>query len=254
MMKKKKQFFRGVIIGTALIVLLAASLTTSYLTDREIAYNIVTIGNVEVTIDETPFDPTSSYPADAGTVIGKAPKLKNEGTTDEYVFIKVSVPKKEVTFLDETTGKKDGGTNPRTGEIFKLLTNDTGTPLTQDITTLTDVTFYYHKGDNSNSVDGWYLVDTTTATVNSVNYNVYTFGYNKKLKPGNSTKTLFDKIQLKSIIDTDVKGDVSIRVGAYAIQSDELKIAGVTDDKTETFLTQDQIKEIYKIVKNRSTG
>ena len=250
MMKKKKQFFRGVIIGTALIVLLAASLTTSYLTDREIAYNIVTIGNVEVTIDETPFDPTSSYPADAGTVIGKAPKLKNEGTTDEYVFIKVSVPKKEVTFLDETTGKKDGYTNPRTGEIFKLLTNDTGTKLIKDIddTDLTDVTFYYHKGDNS--VDGWYLVDTATATVNSVDYNVYTFGYNKKLKPGDSTKTLFDKIQLKSIIDTEVKGDVSIQVGAYAIQSDELNLSGIANDY-DGLLSTTNVETIYNIVKNK---
>ncbi len=246
MMKKKKQFFRGVIIGTALIVLLAASLTTSYLTDREIAYNIVTIGNVEVTIDETPFDPTSSYPADAGTVIGKAPKLKNEGTTDEYVFIKVSVPKKEVTFLDETTGKKDGYTNPRTGEIFKLLTNDTGTKLIKDIDD-TD-TFYYHKGDNS--VDGWYLVDTATATVNSVDYNVYTFGYNKKLKPGDSTKTLFDKIQLKSIIDTEVKGDVSIQVGAYAIQSDELNLSGIANDY-EGLLSTTNVETIYNIVKNK---
>ena len=250
MMKKKKQFFRGVIIGTALIVLLAASLTTSYLTDREIAYNIVTIGNVEVTIDETPFDPTSSYPADAGTVIGKAPKLKNEGTTDEYVFIKVSVPKKTVTFLDETTGKKDGNTNPRTGEIFKLLTNDTGTKLIKDIddTDLTDVTFYYHKGDNS--VDGWYLVDTATATVNSVDYNVYTFGYNKKLKPGDSTKTLFDKIQLKSIIDTEVKGDVSIQVGAYAIQSDELNLSGIANDY-DGLLSTTNVETIYNIVKNK---
>ena len=152
--------------------------------------------------------------------------------------------------MDETTGKKDGNTNPRTGEIFKLLTNDTGTKLIKDIddTDLTDVTFYYHKGDNS--VDGWYLVDTATATVNSVDYNVYTFGYNKKLKPGDSTKTLFDKIQLKSIIDTEVKGDVSIQVGAYAIQSDELNLSGIANDY-DGLLSTTNVETIYNIVKNK---
>ena len=246
-MKKKKYLFLGVTLCAVFIVLLTAYMTTSYLIDIETADNIITIGNVEASIDESPFDPESVYPADAGTVIEKAPKVKNTGINDEYVFLTVEVPKKKVTFLLESganTGKKDSGTNPRKAQIFKVLS---GGGIIDNLSG-SDVTFSYHG--YFNSLPGWYLVDSNTT---GADFDVYTFGYNKKLSSNEESIVLFDKIQLKSFIDEELgsSNNLSINVKAYAIQADNLNLSTSPGD----YLTDGvngQIKEIYNIVKNKA--
>ena len=245
-MKKNKYIFLGVMISVVVIVLLTVYMTTSYLMDFEVADNIITIGNVEASIDESPFTSGSFPSAAAGTVIGKAPKVKNTGKNDEYVFLTITVPKKNATFLIESgtdRGKKDSGTNPRNAQIFKVLTNGSGT-----IGSLsgTDVTFEYHN--YVVNTPGWYFLGQSLGS----DSDVYTFGYNKKLAPNETSVALFDKIQMKSIIDTNVSGAVSVLVNAYAIQADNLNLSGTSG--TASYLTEAQITELYGIVTRKKAG
>ena len=242
-MKKKKTIITIAMLCGAIMVLLFVCFTSAYLIDKETADNVITIGEVKVAIDEGDFDSSKTYSAVAGTILPKSPKVQNTGINDEYVFLTVSVPKEEVTFLNETgsnTGKKDG--TKRTAEIFKLLTDTNGTPISGgDV----DVVFYYHAG--TTTVEGWKYLGFSTSNSN----NVYSFGYNKKLKPGQESVTIFDKIQLKSFIDEELNNTTeSVYVRAYGIQSDKLNISGVADTY-DGILTDQNIQDIYKILINK---
>lgn len=264
-MKKKKYLFLGVTLCAVIIVLLTAYMTTSYLIDIETADNIITIGNVEASIDESPFNSGTVYSGAAGTVIDKAPKVQNTGKNDEYVFLTIKVPKKTATFLIESgtnTGKKDSGINPRNGQIFKVLTSGAGTSVDSGSSPIIS----YNKYSGASSA-GWFYIkssfitDTVTTSGTgsgtiSTDYDVYTFCYNKKLAPNEKTISLFDKIQLKSIIDTDVTGNLNVLVSAYAIQADNLNLSGTaaTSGAAPAYLTEAQMNELYNIVTNKKAG
>ncbi|MFR3808774.1 MAG: hypothetical protein ACLTX3_07450 [Lachnospiraceae bacterium] len=82
----------------------------------------------------------------------------------------------------------------------------------------------------------------------------YVFGYKTKLAPGETTSTLFDKIQIKNVIEDEILDNVAndIKVEAYAIQAEEvLDKAGadLTDDLSVT-----NMKTIYDIFVKQSTS
>lgn len=80
------------------------------------------------------------------------------------------------------------------------------------------------------------------------------FGYKTKLAPGETTSTLFDKIQIKNVIEDEILDNVAndIKVEAFAIQAEEVL------DKTGTDLTDDlsveNMKTIYDIFVKQSTS
>lgn len=280
------------------IALFAFSATISYLADYERKDNVITIGNVDIEIDEGEYKDSSTAVA-AGSTLPKAPSIKNKGINDTYVFFKVAIPKKKVTLLYEQTTTdsnnvehKEGTKyydNPKEAELFKTIANGvtdgaTATQVSNDgnSTALSapDVIVGYNKGvcdsgTPENSKEGWvYLGSNQNQTIDTKKYDVYYFGYNKKLtpKPANApntdtspkdywTTTLFDQIQLKSFIDEElvskdaqnIKHDeeVKVIVTAYGIQADNL---GITDlPEGNGIMTDDKVKEIYDIV-NRKQG
>lgn len=258
---KKRTILPVIALCSAFALMLTFSLTSSYLMDKETADNIITIGDVQVSIEESDFDPNSSHPAAAGTVIPKSPKVTNTGTNDEYVFLEIDVPKKNVTLLCESddvpAGKKVGekiGTGASVDEIFKIIATP---PTVNDVSSIPDnntpkkIVFDYHSG--TSSTEGWFYLNTTTpesAEINGVKYDKFYFGYNKKLAKGQSTKTLFDKVQLKSFIDAELTGtdaNVDIKVKAYGIQADEIGI----NPETNGYLTSENAGKILTILKNK---
>ena len=241
------------VVAAAILIAAASALifmlTNSYLIDKEAADNIITIGNIKAEIEEGSFNESSTYPLDAGTVVDKSPSVKNTGVNDEYVFLKVTVPKKEVTFLQEdgvNKGKKDGV--KRKAELFKMLTDSDGTAISG-----TDISFSYHA--NASDKAGWLLIKRDTSGADS---DTFIFGYNKKLKAGSdgsgeSTVTLFDKVQLKSFIDEELTGNeagLTVDVKCAALQADNLEITGLSDSY-DGYLTEPQIRDIYSIVYNK---
>ena len=295
MKKKSKIIIIGSLALSLIIALFAFGATVSYLTDYERKDNVVTIGDVKIEIDEGKYEDSSTVAA--GSTLPKAPSIKNTGINDTYVFFKVAIPKKEVTLLYEQTTTDSNNVEHKEGtkyegmpdstngsELFKTIANgvtatqvsntkadNTGTALSAP-----DVIVGYNKGvcdsrTPENSKEGWvYLGSDQDQTIDGQKYDVYYFGYNKKLIPDPETPvaqgepapvppqdywttTLFDQIQLKSFIDEELitgntkeNVDVKVLVDAYGIQADNLDIT-----LNDGILTDDQVKSIFDIVQRK---
>ena len=259
---------RRIIITAAAVcasaALLAFGLTFSFLTDREERNNVITIGSISLSLDEGDF-PQNSVAA-AGSVFPKAPKLANDGKNDEYVFIRVAVPKKNVTLLYEDTANGHTAGTPAgikdDYEIFRVIADgvENGAVSTAiSDNALPEVDISYNMG--SASKDGWiYLEKEDDVDIDSNLYDCYYFGYNKCLlhqtegEPMMETIPLFDKIQLKSFIDEELVDNntdptVKVIVTAYGIQSDNLDINGLPSLRPR--LDQTQLASVFDIVKRK---
>ena len=271
--------------------------TVAYLTDTEKGVNVITIGKVGLALTEPQYDLNSNNSSvlAAGDSLEKDPKLTNTGTKDEFVFIEVAVPKRNVTLLyeEETTiveGNdakiyKEGTPTvnnyndessiiKKSDEIYKIIADgrtdgaeavnltangELGTDA-DNPNTKPQLDFSYNKGSNSSNAEkeGWiYLsreVDKTVGTDdNELTYDYYYFGYNKKLSSDHSTIPLFDRIQLKSFIDEEIKRskaneETKILITGYGIQADSL---GISDLNTEAFQDKEMLNKIFNIVKQK---
>ena len=145
--------------------------------------------------------------------VPKNPAVSNVGTNDVYVFVKISVPVKNVTMVGDD-GTKDGS-GKKNQEIFYFKQNTDSLKL--------------HENNFRLSSDGF--VELTEVEE----------GTDMK---GDVTPELFDKIQLKNILENEIDSSLAqnIEITAKGIQSDNLSpnIDG-KDSLTATDLT-----EIYK--------
>ncbi len=89
-----------------------------------------------------------------------------------------------------------------------------------------------------------------SSDITGSDYDLYVFGYNKKMLPADETVTLFDKVQLKSFIDGEKKDGVTIGVKGYGIQADYLR--GTNVDFTKAHYSAADLNEIYSIVRNKA--
>ena len=185
-------------------------------------------------------------------MVEKAPKIANDGNRDEFVLMTVTVPKAQVTLLDESGSNKG---NPKTGldsiqQLFRLVAEQTDPNTVLQVPTISgrDIDFTYHSGsDTGEGADGWVLLTSDTT---GSDYDLYVFGYNKKMLPADETVTLFDKVQLKSFIDGEKKDGVTIGVKGYGIQADYLR--GTNVDFTKAHYSAADLNEIYYIVRNKA--
>lgn len=243
-MKKSKKLLIGAAITALITIAAVVGLTYSFLVDVESIDNVITIGNVSLKLDEGSYHDTDIV---SQSKVAKAPKVTNDGTNDEYVFIKVMVPKKSVTLLYETdTANHKAGEiiaangQPAYAELFRMLTTENGTK----VSGVEGADFSYHKA--TDSTYGWYLLDNkTNQEVDNEKYDVFYFGYNKRLAPRDETVTLFDSVQLKSFIDEEFTGEIKINVFAYGIQAENLGLDLTEDDP---YLTEQDVRKIYEVV------
>ena len=282
---KKKRIILPIAAACALVaVVLTFRISFSYLMDAERKDNVITIGNVDVELIEPSY--TDSSIVAAGDAPPKNPLLINKGTEDEYVFLRVAVPKKNVTLLYESdiTITENGSTYPKgtptvnnrnasgkpqasMDEIFRFIAEgdltSKVTETTEPKTTEPQFDFAYNAGQAD--TEGWvYLYRKIGAEAEDDDYNYYYFGYNKVLKPDSNqekpseTKTLFDRVQLKSFIDEElVSGEGSkidfaslIKVKGYGVQSDSLEINGLPG--RDEILTKEQLQKIFGIVSRKA--
>lgn len=235
--KKRKIFL--IISGCVLLTALTVGFTFSYLNDRKTADNIFTVGDVYLKIEEPSYpEQESSRIMVAYSKVSKNPIIKNTGTNDEFVFVKVTVPLENVTLIN-TNGTKG---NKQKQEIFNIISNDTNAEKCTD-----NADFSYNPN--------WLYIgkQTTDDTANS-----YVFAYKKVLLATNdetaaSTEPLFDEVQLKGILEGDISENAveNIKIEAYGIQSDNLY--GVPDLDIEN-PTDEQLKEIYNIYVRQNGG
>lgn len=287
---KKKRIILPIAAACALVaVVLTFRISFSYLMDAERKDNVITIGNVDVELSEPSY--TDSSVVAAGDAPPKNPLLINKGTEDEYVFLRIAVPKKNVTLLYESDIEitEDGGatsTYPKgtptvknrnasgkpqasMDEIFRFIAEgDLTSKVTEETTepnTEPQLDFAYNAGhknagenDEQPDTEGWVYLYRKIGAEENDDYNYYYFGYNKVLKYDSETKTLFDRVQLKSFIDEElVSGESSkydfpslIKVKGYGVQSDSLGINGLPG--RNEILTKEQLKKIFGIVSRKA--
>lgn len=178
---------------------------SAYLTDNETATNTFTVGKVQVDLEEPSYpgngtDKTTNLVPNGE--VAKDPKVENTGNNAAYVFIKMTVPRENVTLV------KDNG--------------EKGTKEVQEI-------FYFKK--NADEIDkhlnnfdtNWVELTSTEGTATATE-RTYVFGYKTAVAKGTSTNPLFEKIQLKNVLENEITADAAkdIKIDTYAIQADNI--------------------------------
>lgn len=198
-MKKKV-----LIISVALALCISIAGAFAFLTAKtEKHSNQFTIGNIKIELTEPKWSDLADtnrngIPDDAECisplqVIPKDPMITNTGTNPAYVYLKISVPKKNVLYADET------------GQIVEK--SDIPTEL-----------FSYTENQ------GWtqFACDTSGESQND-----YYYYYNKILKPGESANSLFDSIKYADVIEGELEDEkCMVDVMAFGVQTEG---SGVTD-------------------------
>ncbi len=264
--KDKKKFIAMLVASVSIMSFLTFKTTVSILKDYERQDNVITIGNVDLEIEESHF-PTATPILSAGSRIPKDPVVKNTGSNDEYVFLKVSIPKRNVTLLyeenetpsyPERRGKPAYNPERAEVEIFKTIVEPGSEGDKVSISGESDApglkrVINYRKGDSNTSKAGWVFL----GKIDGSTTDDYYFGYNKRLLPKDGadgqTNALFDYVQLKSFIEGELSSgttaNVDVTVTAYGVQADELGIYGLPSGTG--VLTDSQVKSIFDVVKNK---
>lgn len=201
---------------------------SAYLTDNETATNTFTVGKVQVDLEEPSYpgngtDKTTNLVPNGE--VAKDPKVENTGNNAAYVFIKMTVPRANVTLV------KDNG--------------EKGTKEVQEL-------FYFKK--NADGIDkhlnnfdtNWVELTSTEGTATATE-RTYVFGYNAAVEANHSTNPLFEKIQLKNVLENEITtGEAkNIKIDTYAIQADNIVGIDTTtlDAKTLTNIYTTYMKQ-----------
>ena len=243
-----------IVLSAILLLMMIVGTTISYLVRKITADNLFSVATVELTVkeDDYPENEQSRFVVPK-SFMPKNPRLVNTGSTSLYAFAKVTVPYEDVVLISDhgeninmpdPSGKKER-------ELFNLFSNDTncfsGTE-TEDFFsgfTVAD-TGDFTYGHN------WIFISSEEDTVNKT--HSYLFGYHSVLTPENghnTTDTIFDKIQLRNVLEGLYGDSVTkkITVEAYGLQSEELKGSIAIADPTD--LTKPEIISLYTIYRNQ---
>lgn len=242
-MKKKNVSRRKatIIAATALAVITATGAgSLAYLTDAETNTNVFTDGKVQVDLVETAYDAAVEAGQNVHMVpnqeLAMDPKIENTGINDAVVYLKISVPVKEVTKV------ADDGTKETRAKKEIVYLKDEADKIT----------------DHANNFDAdWVqLTDKESGTALDGDTRTYVFGYKKAIGAGESTSTLFEKAQIMNVIENDLVPDATenVKVEVYAIQKDNILKADGAYEITDNMSAED-LGAIYDIfMKQGSAG
>lgn len=133
---------------------------------------------------------------------------------------------------------------------MKSSVRKTETPLNQElIRFLSDADLKGETGIFQHNSE-WIFQSEESITPTSTTKTYY-FGYSKVLTAGNSTPTLFDRIQLCNIFEPDLTAGLTldIEINGYRIQS-ELAEADITGDSFD----KEQLTKIFNIYLTQNGG
>ena len=193
-------------IGTAAAAALAGVMmiggTFAFLTDSADKTNTFTVGNVDIEVEEPEYDKAVKNKENENIVplqkIAKDPTVLVKTEVPTLVFMKVTVPKKNVSIY--TQGEDPEISAPAVQEIYNIL------------------------GSNQNHNAGWIELESVEDDTKS-DYRTYVFGYETVMSSkvnNDKTAPLFNAVQLKNLVSTEDLGDINIKIDAYAIQASYL--------------------------------
>lgn len=228
----------------------------AYLTDNEIHTNTFTVGNVRINLEEPSWstdDANKNGVPDAAEnivpnqQIAKDPKISNEGVNDAVVFMRVTVPVKDVTKV------ANNGTTElhKPQEVFYFEQKDDA---------IAKESNNFVTTERTDGAGSWVELPTkeyAPENPSAEGQRTYVFGYSKVLEQGESTDCLFDKIQAKNILENEIASTEmqNIKVEGWAIQADNLVGASAADIIGDaTTLDETKLNEIYDLfVKQNGT-
>ena len=221
MRKLKKQLLRTM-IACGLVISVAVGSTVAYLTDAETATNTFTVGNVQIDLEEPGYPGNDSDEVKniiPNQEIVKDPQIENTGNNDALAFLRVEVPQEMFTDEDDGTGEQ------KKQDLFRL------------------------KGVSSQ----WELLRTETVTGEDGKVKTsYVYGYKKTLGKGATTDKLFQKVQMKNAVESDLSGNVEdIVVTACAIQATDIPDVNLIPG-SDGNLSKDVLDQVYTIFLNQS--
>lgn len=220
-MKKKT---KAILCTVAVVGVIGVSGIIAYLTDTDTASNKFTIGQVKIELQEPTWDNANDADKDGipdyaetivpNATIAKDPQVKNVGSNDAYIYLKVTVPVKSViTANSDGTLVNDGVAQPT--QLFTYTKNTSWQEITSKRTT------------NTNE---------TTGEVESYTYVYY---YNTKVAPNATTATLFDTVTFANVIEGQIDlTEHQIDIQAYAIQSDSLPEDTTIESAYDIYMNQ----------------
>ncbi len=231
---KKWRWLTGTTAACVLVGALGIGGTIAYMTDNESVTNTFTVGKIDVDLTE-PSYPGNDSPDVKDLVpnqeVQKDPKVTNVGVNDAIVFMSVEVPVKDVTLVkaDGTKGAKEKT------ELFWL----------KDASD-TQGTYANHFSDQWMELTSKGEKDLTAGDTNT-----YVFAYKTAVAKDAATDSLFDKIQLKNVIEGEVTAGEAqnVVVNTYAIQASEV-LEGNTD--LTDALSEENLSKIYDIYFNQN--
>ena len=231
---KKWRWLAGTTAACVLVGALGIGGTIAYMTDNESTTNTFTVGKIDVDLTE-PNYPGNDSPDVKDLVpnqeVQKDPKVTNVGVNDAIVFMSVEVPVKDVTAVkaDGTKGAKEKT------ELFWF--KDTAD---------TQGTYANHFSDQWMELASKGEKDLATGDTNT-----YVFAYKTAVGKDTATDSLFDKLQLKNVIENEVTAGEAqnVVVNAYAIQASE--VLEENTDLTDA-LTEENLSKIYDIYFNQN--
>lgn len=228
-MRKRRQAL-ATVAACALVGAMAVGGTFAYLTDNEGGINTFTVGKVQIDLTEPNYPGNDSEDVKSlapNEEVAKDPKVTNTGVNDALIFMTVEVPVKDVTLAasDGTKGTKE----PTELFWFKDSSDTQGT-----------------FANNFNTTDWMQMTEKETHGDSDGSTTTYVFAYRTAVAADAETAPLFDKVQLKNIVENEVTPGVAqdIKVKTYAIQASEV-LEGDTD--LTDALTEANLNKIYDI-------
>lgn len=230
------------------IALFATKGIWAYMSDTDDMINKFVVGDVHITAQE-PNMPTEDEDEDGVPdecellvplqEVPKDPSITNTGTNDCIVFFRVTVPVEELNLIDDN-GKR-GERAP--ADIFWMKQAEDP-----------DTQHYNHFDENwveLTELDHEF-VDCEGINEEGRGYT-YIFGYHVKLKNGDTTSNLFDKIQNKKYGSRTISADEveQIRLDSFAIQAEKIDEGGINIDPSGE-LDEATLTHIYKVFVNQN--
>lgn len=214
------------ILGTVAVAgVIGISGVIAYLTDTDTASNQFTVGQVKIDLQEPNWDAATDENGNKipdyaenivpNATITKDPQVKNVGSNDAYIYLKVTVPAKSViTAGADGTLINEG--RPQDTQLFTYTAKANWTEITSQ------------RKTNTNEAG-----ETESYT--------YVYYYNEKVAPNATTETLFDTVTFANVIEEQIDlSNHQIDIDAYAIQSDNLPADTTIESAYSIYVNQNK--------------
>lgn len=272
--QNKRRFSKTAVITAASVAGIACVTggTLAYFIGTRNVVNTQTVGKVSIKTTEPSFptkdDNGDGIPDECEKLtpykeISKDPQITNTGKDDVVVFFKVTAPVEAISLVDEN-GKS---TATSTDLYWFKQASDAATSHKNNFNSnwvfLSAVSSAKSAADSTGSTIVNNVAVKQNGTVVTTNNEktgiTYVFGYKTRLAPGQTTATLFDKIQNKKYGSANIGPDESesIIVESYAIQADDVlkEDSGTTGHVTNSTgdISEDDLTYIYNTFINQNT-